>query len=154
MVPKKMLFCTDFSENTLPARQAAVEYAEAFGAELLILHVINSSQIGYPSLEDRVPVDIRETLEKIQESVDKALKLIVAECSKTLGRVVSSSSRIGIPAHEIVRFADKESVDLIVMGTHGWTGFRHFIMGSTAENVVRTSNRPVLTVKSSGDNPA
>ena len=52
MRPKRILFCTDFSENSRPARNNAVEYADAFGAELLILHVINSSQIGYPSLEE------------------------------------------------------------------------------------------------------
>ena len=46
---------------------------------------------------------------------------------------------------------NEESVDLIVMGTHGWTGFKHLILGSTAENVVRTAKCPVLTVKSSSD---
>lgn len=50
---------------------------------------------------------------------------------------------------EIVKFAEENSIDLIVLGTHGRTGFTHLIIGSTAENVVRMAKCPVLTVKSS-----
>jgi universal stress protein A len=148
MTPKKILFATDFSENSAKARQCAVDYAKAFEADLCIIHVINSSSIGYPSLERGVPVDIRSALETIQESVDKALQLLSAECSTSLPKV-EVLSRIGVPAYEIVRFARENSVSLIVMGTHGWTGFKHLILGSTAENVVRTADCPVLTVRSS-----
>jgi universal stress protein A len=147
MIPKKILFCTDFSENSRPALEYALDYAKTFGAELMILHIINSSQIGYPSLEEGVPVDIRSALDSIQHSVSKALDLISNECSGVSG--VSTHSRVGSPSYEIVRFADETSAGLIVMGTHGWTGFKHLIMGSTAENVVRTADCPVLTVRSS-----
>ncbi|MBI4965714.1 MAG: universal stress protein [Desulfomonile tiedjei] len=150
MVPKKILFSTDFSENSTAARQCAVDYAQAFASELAILHVINSSQIGYPSLEEEVPLDIRSALEGIQKSVDKALELIGAECRRGL-KSVRTYSRVGIPASEIVRFAREEKMQLIVMGTHGWTGIKHLIMGSTAENVVRKATCPVLTVRSSQD---
>ena len=68
MIPKRILFSTDFSENSLPARHLAIEYAEMFGADLLILHVINSSQLGYPSLDEGVPIDIRSALDAIQEA--------------------------------------------------------------------------------------
>ena len=146
MIPKKILFCTDFSENSRPALEYALDYAKTFGAELLILHIINSSQIGYPSLEEGVPVDVRSALDSIQQSVSKALDLIAKECSGVT--TVSAHSRVGSPAFEIVRFADENSAGLIVMGTHGWTGFKHLIMGSTAENVVRTADCPVLTVRS------
>jgi universal stress protein A len=147
MIPKKILFCTDFSDNSRTARDYALEYAKAFGSQLVILHVINSSQIGYPSLEEGVPVDIRSALEGIQESVTKALELMAQECGQEVGDV-STYSKVGTPAYEIARFADQNSVGLIVMGTHGWTGFKHLVMGSTAENVVRTANCPVMTVRS------
>jgi universal stress protein A len=147
MIPKKILFCTDFSDNSKPARQHAKDYANAFEAELMIFHVINSARIGYPSLEEGVPVDIRSALSDIQQSVEKALNLIATECRKELAQV-QTSVRIGTPVREIVRFSEEESIQLIVMGTHGWTGFKHLIMGSTAENVVRTALCPVLTVKS------
>ena len=88
----------------------------------------------------------------IEESVKKAFELMVQECGTTCQNV-KTYSRIGVPANEIVRFAQEESIDLIVMGTHGWTGFRHLILGSTAENVVRTAMCPVLTVKSPASEP-
>jgi universal stress protein A len=150
MLPRKILLCTDFSDNSKPARKYAVDYAKAFNAELMIFHVINSSRIGYPSLEEGIPVDIRSALSDIQQSVEKALDFVASECRKEVGQV-QTSVRIGTPAREIVRFAEEESVDLIVTGTHGWTGFKHLIMGSTSENVVRTARCPVLTVKSPGE---
>jgi len=146
MIPKKILLSTDFSENSRPAGEYAIDFARAFGADLWILHVINSSRIGYPSAAESLPIDIKETIEKIQQSVDKGLALLAAECETALVNV-KTYSRVGIPAREIVRFADEQAIELIVMGTHGWTGFKHLIMGSTAENVVRTAKCAVLTVR-------
>jgi len=55
--------------------------------------------------------------------------------------------RSGVAEKEILRFAEEERIDLVVMATHGWTGLRHMLMGSVAEKVVRYSPIPVLTVK-------
>jgi universal stress protein A len=150
MLPRQVLFCTDFSDYSREALRVAVDYAKVFGSELIILHVINSSQLGYPSIEEGMPMDIRAALDNIQESVDKALNLLAAECQDSV-RSVHVASKIGSPAHEIVRFADENQISLIVMGTHGFTGIKHLIMGSTAENVVRTAACPVLTVRSGGE---
>lgn len=151
MIPKKILICTDFSENSRPALQCAIEYAKAFGASLSILHVLNSSRLGYPAFEIGVPFDLQAVLKAIEESVSKAFEDLVSECKEEVGEV-KTFSRMGVPANEIVRLADEESMELIIMGTHGWTGFKHLILGSTAENVVRSANCPVLTVKSSAGN--
>jgi len=147
MLPKTILFATDFSENSAAARQWALDFAQAFDAELIILHVVNSSVIGYPSLERGVPIDIQSILATIQESVEKSLQVLSRECAET-GSKVQTVSRLGFPAQEIVRVAQERRAGLIVMGTHGWTGFKHLILGSTAENVVRTAVCPVLTVRS------
>ena len=147
MIPKKILFCADFSENSLPALRYAIGYAKKFAAELLIIHVINSSQLGYSSLGEGVPLDMRAALDSIQQSVDQALKAMAQDCAREVSKVETFAC-IGSPAYEIVRFAEERSVGLIVTGTHGWTGFKHLIMGSTAENVVRTASCPVLTVRS------
>lgn len=152
MIPKRILLCTDFSENSVPAREHAIDYAVAFGASLSILHVVNSSRLGFPAFEVGVPFDLQEILKGIEESVKKAFEIMKEECGSSV-RELRTCSRIGVPANEIVRFAEEESVDLIVMGTHGWTGFRHLILGSTAENVVRTATCPVLTVKSPAGAP-
>jgi universal stress protein A len=147
MIPKNILFCTDFSENSLSARECAIAYAVSFGASLTVIHVINSSQIGYPSLADEVPLDLKSALDGIRDSVTKALELIADDCSRQV-KEVHTSYAMGSPAYEIVRYAKEHGIDLIVTGTHGWTGFKHLILGSTAENIVRNSTCPVLTVRS------
>ncbi len=148
MIPKKILVCTDFSENSRQARETAADYAQAFGARIAILHVINSSRLGFPAFE--TAVNVEEVLKVVTDSVEKGFRTLVDEYKK-IDVGVTTHSRVGVPANEIVRFAEEESVDLIVMGTHGWTGFKHLVLGSTAENVVRTAKCPVLTVKSSSD---
>jgi universal stress protein A len=146
MVPKKVLLCADFSDNSLPAKETSIQYARAFEAELLVLHVVNSSRLGFPAFEMGAPFDIQQVLQAIEESESKSLGEIAEEC-KDLNKV-TTFSRMGVPAIEIVRLAGEESVDLIVMGTHGWTGIRHLIVGSTAENVVRSATCSVLVVRS------
>jgi universal stress protein A len=147
MVPKKILVCTDFSENSTAARLLSIEYAKEFRAELLILHVVNSRLLGYPTFADRVPVEVALVQKNIEEGVQEELELLANDCRRDVMEV-STHSRAGAPAEEIVRFADEHAADLIIMGTHGWTGVRHLILGSTAENVVRTAHCPVLTVRS------
>ncbi len=148
MTTKKILFCTDFSENSIPARHRAVEYAKAFGAKLAILHVVNPSPLGYPLFEERIPIDMATLLETIQKSVGEELERVVKECRRDL-KDVKPYYRVGEAATEIVQFAGEESADLIIMGTHGWTGLKHLVLGSTAENVVRSAKCPVLTVRAS-----
>ena len=146
MIPKKILFCTDFSENSMPARATAVEYAKAFKSELLIIHVVNSRLLGYPTFEDKIPVDMALLRTNIEEGVEQELDLIAKDCKRKVKRV-KAFYRTGAPAEEIARVVGEESIDLVVMGTHGATGLRHLILGSTAENVVRTARCPVLTVR-------
>jgi universal stress protein A len=150
MIPKKILFCTDFSENSLPARSHATDYARVLGAELLIIHVIDSSQLGYSSLAEGVPLDIRSTLENIQLSANRALEIMATDCRRDVSDV-SVFSCMGSPAYEIARFTQENGVSLIVMGTHGWTGIKHLIMGSTADKVLRSAMCPVLTVRSASE---
>ncbi len=146
MIPRKILVCTDFSENSVPARILAIEYAKVFGAELDILHVVNSRFLGYPDFSTRIPEEFALVQEHIQQGVDEELELIGSDCRRELEQV-NIFSRTGSPVEEIVKFANEESIELIVMGTHGWTGARHLIVGSTAENVVRHADCPVLTVR-------
>lgn len=145
---RRILFCTDFSENSQPAGEFAATCARAFSADLLILHVINSKRIGFPSFEGNIPIDIKDLLAKIEESCDTAVQLY-AERFRVHNLSVSAHCRAGVPPSAIVRFAQEQAVDLIVMGTHGRTGIKHLLMGSTAENVLRTSPCPVLTARRS-----
>jgi universal stress protein A len=149
MPTKKILFATDFSENSAPARERAIEYAKALGAELLIIHVVNSRLLGYPHFAETAPFDLAVIEKNIQEAVEEELQAISEQISVEVKRVTTYHVA-GTPSEEIVRFADEYDVDLIAMGTHGWTGFKHLIVGSTAENVVRSARCPVLTVRPRG----
>lgn len=115
--------CSDFSSSSEAALGAAHDYAKHFGARLHLLHVV------WPPA-DPVPPPV--------------FKEIEAE----LGAVVPVLTAVesGAPAAEIVRYAERNRIDLIVVGTHGRTGVTRALLGSVAERVVRTAPCPVLTV--------
>jgi universal stress protein A len=147
MVPKKILLCTDFSDNSQPARQLAAEYAGAFGSKLLILHVIEDKDFpGYVDWGEK----LRELLEKVRRAAEERLQLLEKECAP-LVKEVQTYCRTGNTPQEVVALAQEESVDLIVVGTHGRTGVKHLVMGSVARSVLRTAHRPVLIVEGPPD---
>jgi nucleotide-binding universal stress UspA family protein len=84
---------------------------------------------------------------------DQVLEAARARLRDVVAREFGDSShaaldvRIGVPWQEICRYAETEKCDLIVMSTHGYTGIRHVLIGSTAERVVQHAPCPVLTVK-------
>jgi len=147
VLPEKIVVCTDFSENSVKARICAVEYAKLFNAELIILHVVNSRLVGYPGFASRFPEEMASIKLNIERGVEEELEMLANDCGRALEKV-RACFLSGDPAEEIVRFAEQESVGLIVMGTHGWTGARRIILGSIAEKVLRTAKCPVLTVRS------
>jgi nucleotide-binding universal stress UspA family protein len=82
-----------------------------------------------------------------QEAADERKRL--EEIKPTVEGVQASYEvEFGSPASMIVEFAQEHNVDLIVMGTHGRTGWRRIAMGSVAESVVRNVDCPVLAIKS------
>jgi universal stress protein A len=147
MTPTKILFCTDFSENSESAGKCALEYSKAFGADLTIIHVIDS-WAGFPAYDYGVPQDIRNVVHKLEGGVEAQLEAMVRTFSQAKVKA-KACHRIGVPAEEIVQVAKEESADLIVMGTHGWSGFRHMLLGSVAERVLRAATCPVLVVRHS-----
>ncbi|MEI7449252.1 MAG: universal stress protein [Desulfomonile sp.] len=152
MLPKKILFCTDFSKNSEPARQLAIDYAKAFGAQLIIVHVVDTT--GFPTYGDWVGEDwtglvadeIKNILVRFKESADASLESVAKECSLVLNDV-KTYCKLGAPQKEIIDLAVEESVGLIVMGTHGRTAVKHLLMGSIARSVLRMAHRPVLIVE-------
>ncbi len=140
MVPKKILFCADFSENSSPAWDLAKDYARAFGAQLLILHVVDFP--GYVDWAER----LHEILEAAERTANERLQTMEKECAG-LVKDVKTYCRTGITSREIVALADEESVDLIVVGTHGRTGVKHLVMGSVARSALKMAHRPMLIVE-------
>jgi universal stress protein A len=141
MIPKKILFCADFSENSEPARLLAVEYAKAFGAHLLILHVIHG--MTFSGFENWIGDENKHFMALTEEEAVARLQKMAEECRQQVSTVKTFCQR-GLAPYEIVKLAKEESADLIVLGTHGRTGVKHLVMGSVARSVLRMAHRPVL----------
>ena len=145
MLPIKKILCpTDFSEPSYEAIKAAGELAFHFGSELSVLHVVSPvplvpmgaepSGFNVSLYERELETSSKRSLEEIihqMEWKDLKVRLIVVR---------------GNAADEIVRTAEGENADLIVIATRGRTGLDRLIFGSVAEKVVRVAKCPVLTV--------
>ncbi len=145
---KKILFCTDFSENSDHAFSYAFNLTRDYKATLLILHVIVEPVCYYWSTPKGVDDLIANQTERVKQEINTHY-LQKIEGVKNI-EIVARETGEGQVFYEIIQVARKESADLIVMGTHGRTGIDHLILGSTAENVVRKSPCPVLTVRLPG----
>jgi nucleotide-binding universal stress UspA family protein len=141
----------DFSDTGRKAFYTAVGYAVAHGAKLTILHVREGAP---PTSFDAVESE-EGTLSRLEAGLVRRLDELQEE-----GKVTREQRdrmfleiRGGKPFMEILKFVINERVDLVVMGTHGHTGFKHLFMGSQAERVVRRAPCSVLTVKPDNYDP-
>jgi nucleotide-binding universal stress UspA family protein len=140
---KNILVPTDYSELSLVAVEYALAFSKMFGSRIYLLHTL-----------DTIPVLALHTVDLTTETViyetEKNARndLHLFTISK-IGNIpnVVEIVRKGIAQEEIVKFAKEESIDLIIMATHGRSGISHVLMGSVAEKVVQHSPVPVLTVK-------
>ncbi|HZQ46119.1 MAG TPA: universal stress protein [Verrucomicrobiae bacterium] len=141
---RKILVPVDFSGESKRALQYAVGFARQFGASITLLHVVEPMvyppDAGYGPMISQVP-NIG--------SIRKAGTRLSALGKKQVGRELLAETAVltGSPHHEITRAARALAIDLIVMGTHGYTGLNHALMGSTAERVVRHAPCPVFVVR-------
>jgi nucleotide-binding universal stress UspA family protein len=140
--PRKILCPTDFSEPSYTALDAACGVAEEFESELVLFHAIEwageHQGVFLPQAMRRLDGEIRtETLQRLTEIINAR----VPDAVKVTPRVQIGNAALGITAT-----ATEAAADLIVMATHGITGWRHLVLGSVAETVVRTAPCPVLTV--------
>jgi nucleotide-binding universal stress UspA family protein len=142
---KKILFPTDFSETSQEAAHYAISFAREFKAKAYILHVVNQKVFTEGLNMPRV-VSVEELEKEMTEEARRRLKTLIP-AEEAEGVDMESVIRKGEPFLEIIRFAKEEDVDLIVIGTHGRSGFEHIIFGSTAEKVVRKAPCPVLSVR-------
>ncbi len=143
MIPAQtILHPTDFSDSAKAAFRVACTLAKQWNARLIVLHVYPPLTALYTG-EGIVPPAIgpsRETLwERLQQIRPQSPEVQVEY------QLVE-----GIEVPEILRVAQSRKVDLIVMGTHGRTGLGRILLGSIAEQVLRQSPCPVLTVRSVG----
>lgn len=147
VTPKRMLWPTDFSPLSLQGARYAGGLREVFGAELHVIHVVPPPLTPdlAVTLPTEVPVSYTDT--QFVEACRARLAEIVAEQFKGVPGVVCDAF-FGSPWSSICEYAKRALIDLIVVTTHGRTGLRHVLIGSTAERIVQHAPCPVLVVKS------
>ena len=146
MLPIRKILCpTDFSEPSYEALKAAEELTLYFSAELYLVNVVNPIPAA-TTTSDAMSFNVSLYQQELEKSAQKSLQeLIDKRVSKKLR--VHPIVAYGSPADEIVRIANEENIDLIVIATHGRTGWRHLVSGSVTEKVVRIASHPVLTIR-------
>ena len=144
MFPVKTVLCpTDFSEPAREALKIASELAAQVGAALLLVHVVPvlPALPNDPNYVFKVP----EYERLLHNDADEKLAQLLRQMKD--GTDVRVMVGHGDVAGEIVRISETEKADLIVIATHGTTGWRRFVFGSVAEKVVRLAKCPVLTIR-------
>ena len=136
---ERILHPTDGSEGSEAAAEHAIELARRYDASLHVVYAVRTDVVP-----DAGGFGVYDALEEAgQTAVDAAVERAEAAGVET----VEGAIERGRPHRVIVQYADEHDVDLVVMGTHGRTGLDHYLLGSVAEKVVRTSPVPVMTVR-------
>ena len=150
---RKILVPVDFSDPSRAALDYAAELARPFDASIDLLHVWQPPTfVGTASLPEAPSVDAGLT-DLVRKNAEEVSERFAAEAKKRGLPVREVRCEPGVPARAIVEVAKAERYDLIVIGTHGRSGFTHAVMGSVAERVVRHSDCPVLTVRAPKPTP-
>ncbi len=147
--PGSILVATDFSANADHALDFACRLAGVFGAEVHLVHV-------------RILLEGRQQNQELQQELERLDANHDRQTEEALTKH-ADQTRIGVHTHLVRGLSVSESLletaldlqsDLLVMGTHGRRGLRHLLLGSVAEEIMRTANVPVITVRESSDTEA
>jgi nucleotide-binding universal stress UspA family protein len=144
---KTLLVPTDFSKGSGQALDYAQELATHFQSALVLLHVVEP----IPPFPVDLPADSRSGLKDLHldflTQAEESMAQLAAQVSRRIDTPVLHRTKVGRAYQEIVDAARDEKADLIVIATHGRTGLGRFLMGSTAEMVVRHASCPVFLVR-------
>jgi nucleotide-binding universal stress UspA family protein len=141
---KRILVPTDFSPSSAKALVYALAFAKQSQAEIILLHVVEP--ICYPMYGQELATDLSGFQADMVKASDLQLAKFIQDHAAGYGPL-KLLVREGGAFWEIVEAAQDEDVDLIILSTHGHTGLRHVLLGSTAERVVQHAPCPVLTVR-------
>src|SRR6266511_1213458 len=140
---KSILVPIDFSPPSKKALDYAVTLARQFKAKLTLLHVVEP--VATPDFAASFPLVMEN--DKLMAAAKNELERAVKSARIPRGIVEKILVRFGRSFHEIADAARTRKVDLIVISTHGYTGLKHALLGSTTERVVRHAPCPVLVVR-------
>lgn len=144
---RRILHPTDFSKASAVAFNRAVETAKENRAELLLVNVFTPSipALGQAYVSPKAYADIEESARAYGK---RQLEKLVAKARRAGARARGLLLE-GLPHECIAQIARRKHADLVVMGTHGRTGFARFFLGSVASRVLTTAPCPVMTVRAS-----
>jgi universal stress protein A len=145
MAAQRFVVPLDLSTYAEQALDYAITLAGKLGAQVTLLHVIESLPLGGVDMGMTLPFAYVQELEaEIHRSMASSLERVTAAGLEGESVVVH-----GVPFREIIETAKTQHADLIIMGSHGRTGLQHVLLGSVAEKVVRLAPCPVLVVRQS-----
>ncbi len=139
---QKILVPIDFSEHSLVALQAGGVLAKQVGGTILLLYILPPMVVMQGEMG---PLVIPPDPER-REAIDKEMEAVAAKIPA--GVPVEKVIHEGHPWPGICDTAKESAADLIVLASHGYTGLKRMLLGSTAEQVVRHAHCPVMVVKS------
>lgn len=145
---QRILVPVDFSDCSVFALRYAASLAKQVGASLTLLHVLDSL-IAPPEMEF-VHLNLNEFKAELEKHAKEKLAAFARD---EVDPVIPTTPvlRHGPPWEQIKETARERKADLIIIGTHGYTGLKHMVLGSTAEKVVRLAGCPVLVVRKYGE---
>jgi nucleotide-binding universal stress UspA family protein len=150
MTPKHIVVATDLSQHNLSALKVALDYADAMGARVTLVHVLEPAPTP-PGLEafalEGMPLDwMDRVLEARQQAAEKQLNQIAVE-NRRAPAVIETRLLTGLMPETLTEFLKNAHADLLVVASHGRAGMAHLFLGSIAEKLMRLSPCPVLVVK-------
>ena len=135
---------TDFSSRSLTALPWVRKVAEMMQADVRCIYVVEEPQI-YSTL-DMGPIAVPSVTELVK-SAEEHLDSFIKSNLGAFGSPPKAAVLVGGPAEEIVRYAKDNDATMIIMTTHGYSGVRHLLLGSTTEGVLRHATCPVLSIR-------
>lgn len=146
---EKIMIATDGSRHSQRAAEVGIEVARLYSSEVTALYVVDIAK-EYASIGDLTSKVAEEVISSLRASLfqqGEAATGQVEELGRRAGIEVRSRVVEGHPAEVILRLAEEEQFNLLVLGGIGVTGLGRFLLGSVAERVVRSSEVPVLVAR-------
>lgn len=153
---KKILYATDLSKNSSYAYRYAINLAEKYNAEIVILHVIEpippiikhyvKGFVDEINWDQKIKYEQEVTLEGIKNHLEEFCKRESINISQCLALISKTLVRPGYPLEEILKAADEEQCSLIILGTHGKGFLKQTFLGSVARSVLDRAKTPVLVI--------
>lgn len=158
MIPqiKKILYATDLSKNSAYAFRYAMNLAEKYDAEIVVLHVIEpippmvkhyvKGFVDEINWEEKVKYQQEMAIERIKKRLEEFCKRETQDAPQCLALVSTILVRPGHPVEEILKTVDEEQCNLTILGTHGKGFLKQTFLGSVARSVLDRARKPVFII--------